>query len=141
MEMRSSLGRARGLGSTKDGVGHWWAQRVTAIALVPLSIWFVFAAIGLMGADFATFQAWIGTFGNALMMVVLVLVLFYHAHLGMQVVIEDYVSRESCKVMTLLLVKFALFMLAVSCVLAVFLVAYRGLIKNAYSVSDHRSRL
>jgi succinate dehydrogenase / fumarate reductase membrane anchor subunit len=126
MEMRSSLGRARGLGSTKDGVGHWWSQRVTAIALVPLSIWFVFAAIGLMGADYATFQAWIGTFGNALLMVVLALVLFYHAHLGMQVVIEDYVSRESCKVMTLLVVKFALFMLAVSCVLAVFLVANGG---------------
>jgi succinate dehydrogenase / fumarate reductase membrane anchor subunit len=126
MEMRSSLGRARGLGSTKDGVGHWWSQRVTAIALVPLSIWFVFAAIGLMGADYETFQAWIGIFGNALLMVVLVLVLFYHAHLGMQVVIEDYVSRESCKVMTLLVVKFALFMLAVSCVLAVFLVANGG---------------
>jgi succinate dehydrogenase / fumarate reductase membrane anchor subunit len=123
MEMRSSLGRVRGLGSTKDGVGHWWAQRVTAIALVPLSIWFVFAAIGLMGADFATFQAWIGIFGNALMMVVLVLVLFYHAHLGMQVVIEDYVSGEACKIATLLVVKFALFLLAASCVLAVFLVA------------------
>ena len=52
MELRSSLGRVRGLGSAKEGVGHWWAQRFTAIALVPLSIWFVFAAISLMGADY-----------------------------------------------------------------------------------------
>ena len=126
MEMRSSLGRARGLGSANEGVGHWWSQRVTAIALVPLSIWFVFAAISLMGADFAAFQEWIGVFGNALMMVLLVLVLFYHAHLGMQVVIEDYVSGEAAKVTVLLVVKFALFIMAASCVLAVFLVAIGG---------------
>ncbi len=126
MEMRSSLGRARGLGSTKDGIGHWWAQRVTAIALVPLSIWFVVAAIGLMGADFATFQAWLAVFGNALMMVVFVLVLFYHAHLGMQVVIEDYVHGEAARFATLLAVKFVLFLLAASCVLAVILVANGG---------------
>jgi succinate dehydrogenase / fumarate reductase membrane anchor subunit len=86
----------------------------------------VFAAISLMGADFAAFQEWIGVFGNALMMVVLVLVLFYHAHLGMQVVIEDYVSGEAAKVIVLLVVKFALFILATSCVLAVFLVAIGG---------------
>lgn len=126
MEMRSSLSRARGLGAANEGVGHWWSQRVTAIALVPLSLWFVFAAISLMGADLAAFQEWIGVFGNALMMVVLVLVLFYHAHLGMQVVIEDYVSGEAAKVIVLLVVKFALFILATSCVLAVFLVAIGG---------------
>jgi succinate dehydrogenase / fumarate reductase membrane anchor subunit len=126
MEMRSSLGRARGLGAANEGVGHWWSQRVTAIALVPLSIWFVFAAISLIGADLATFQAWIAVFGNALLMVLLVLVLFYHAHLGMQVVIEDYVSGEAAKVTVLLVVKFALFVMATSCVLAVFLVALGG---------------
>jgi succinate dehydrogenase / fumarate reductase membrane anchor subunit len=126
MEMRSSLGRARGLGAANEGVGHWWSQRVTAIALVPLSIWFVFAAISLIGADLATFQAWIAVFGNALLMVLLVLVLFYHAHLGMQVVIEDYVSGEAAKVTVLLVVKFALFIMATSCVLAVFLVALGG---------------
>lgn len=126
MEMRSSLGRARGLGAAREGVGHWWSQRVTAVALVPLSIWFVFAAVSLMGADLAMFQDWIGSFGNALMMVLLVLVLFYHAHLGMQVVIEDYVSGEMAKVTVLLVVKFALFVMAVSCVLAIFLVSLGG---------------
>jgi succinate dehydrogenase / fumarate reductase membrane anchor subunit len=126
MTMRSSLGRVRGLGAAREGVGHWWSQRVTAIALVPLSLWFVFAAVSLMGADFATFQAWIGEFGNALLMVMLVLVLFYHANQGMQVVIEDYVSGEGAKVIVLLVVKFALFILAISCVLAVFLVSKGG---------------
>lgn len=125
-QLRSQLGRVRGLGSAKEGVGHWWAQRVTAIALVPLSIWFVIAAISLIGADHATMQEWLAQFGNALLMILTVLVLFYHAHLGMQVVIEDYVGGEGARVATLLVVKFALAALAASCVLAVVLVALRS---------------
>ena len=123
MELRSSLGRVRGLGSAKEGVGHWWAQRVTAIALVPLSIWFVVAVISLMGADYTEYQAWIGQFGNALLMILTTLVLFYHGYLGMQVIIEDYVHGEGARVITLLFFKFVLAALAVSCVLAVVLVA------------------
>ena len=126
MELRSSLGRVRGLGSAKEGVGHWWAQRVTAIALVPLSIWFVVAVISLIGSDYAEYQAWIGQFGNALLMILTAMVMFYHAHLGMQVVIEDYVHGEGARVVTLLLVKFVLAVLAASCVLAVVLVALRS---------------
>ena len=123
MELRSSLGRVRGLGSAKEGVRHWWAQRVTAIALVPLSIWFVAAVISLMGADYTEYQAWIGQFGNALLMILTTLVMFYHGYLGMQVVIEDYVHGEGARVITLLFFKFVLAALAVSCVLAVVLVA------------------
>jgi succinate dehydrogenase membrane anchor subunit len=126
MELRSSLGRVRGLGSAGEGVGHWWAQRVTAIALVPLSIWFVVAAISLTGADYAEYQAWIGQFGHALLMILTVLVLFYHAHLGIQVVIEDYVGAEGTRVVALLVVRFVLASLAASCVLAVVLVALRS---------------
>jgi succinate dehydrogenase / fumarate reductase membrane anchor subunit len=126
MELRSSLGRVRGLGSAKEGVGHWWAQRVTAIALVPLVIWFVFAAVSLMSADYDAFQDWIGQFGNSLLMILTVLVLFYHAHLGMQVVVEDYVHGEAARVLTLLAVRFMLAVLAASCVLAVVLVALRS---------------
>ncbi|NJO56477.1 MAG: succinate dehydrogenase, hydrophobic membrane anchor protein [Rhodospirillales bacterium] len=126
MQMRSALGRARGLGSAKEGVGHWWAQRVSAIALVPLSLWFVFAAISMIGADYGQFVEWIGSFGNALLMILTVVALFYHASLGMQVVIEDYVSGEGARVITLLAVKFVLYALAASCVLAVVLVAMRS---------------
>ena len=126
MELRSSLGRVRGLGSAKEGIGHWWAQRVTAIALVPLAIWFVVSVIALIGADYADFQAWLGQFGNALLMILTALVLFYHAHLGMQVVIDDYVHGEAAHVITLLVVNFVLAALAASCVLAVVLVALRS---------------
>lgn len=123
MELRSSLGRARGLGSAKEGVGHWWAQRVTAIALVPLSIWFVFAAISLIGADYETFRGWISVFGNAVLMIVLVGTLFYHGYLGMQVVIDDYVHGDAARVVALLSTRFVLFLLAISCILAVVLLA------------------
>ena len=126
MAYRTPLARVRGLGSAKEGVGHWWAQRVTAIALVPLAIWFVCAAIGMIGADYVTFQGWLAHFGNALLMILTVLVLFYHAHLGMQVVIEDYVHGDPARIVTLLAVKFVLFALAASCVLAVILVALRS---------------
>jgi succinate dehydrogenase / fumarate reductase, membrane anchor subunit len=126
MELRSSLGRARGLGSAKEGVHHWWGQRVSAIALVPLSLWFVISVIGLLGADWLEFRAWIGLFGNAVLMIVLVAVLFYHAFAGMQVVIEDYVHHEGAKVVTLVFVKFALAIMGVSCILAVARMAMGG---------------
>lgn len=126
MELRSSLGRVRGLGSAKEGVGHWWAQRLSALALVPLSIWFVIAAISLIGADYASFQAWLGIFGNALLMVLTVAVLFYHAALGMQVVIEDYVHHPFWTPVALIGVRFVLYALAASSILAVVLVAIGG---------------
>ncbi|MBK8907245.1 MAG: succinate dehydrogenase, hydrophobic membrane anchor protein [Rhodospirillales bacterium] len=116
--LRSSLGRARGLGAANEGVHHWWTQRVTAIALVPLGLWFVFAAISLMGADLAEFRAFFGILGNALMMILLVLVMFYHAAIGMQVVIEDYLHGAS-RIIVLLAVKFALYAMAASCVISV----------------------
>lgn len=126
MQLRSKLGQARGLGSAKEGVGHWWTQRVTAIALVPLSIWFVIAAIGQTGADYTQFAAWLGIFGNALLMALTVIVLFYHAQLGMQVVIEDYVHGAAAQITAQLVVRFVLFVLAVSCLLAIVLVAIKS---------------
>src|SRR5215467_5939885 len=92
--MRSPLGRAIGLGSAKEGVDHWWAQRITAIALVPLSLWFVSAAIGLVGADLDTVQNWIGLPLPAILLILLLIGMFYHLSLGLQVVIEDYVHSE-----------------------------------------------
>ena len=106
MEMRSHLARVRGLGSSNDGVGHWWAQRVTGIALVPLTIWFIFSAIGLAGADLAEFKTWVGTHANPVLLTLLIFTMFHHGQLGLQVVIEDYVSCEKAKLTLLIATKF-----------------------------------
>lgn len=118
MEMRSPLARVRGRGAAKEGVGHWWVQRVTSIALVPLVIWFVFSLPALIGADHAAFQAWVAQHGNLVLMTLLVGVMFYHAQLGLQVVIEDYIHTEGAKIATILAVKFIVFLCAASSVIA-----------------------
>jgi succinate dehydrogenase / fumarate reductase membrane anchor subunit len=126
MEMRSTLGRVRGLGSSGDGSHHWWIQRLTAVALIPLGIWFIFAALSLVGADYAQFKAWTGHHGNALLLVLFIITAFHHAQLGMQVVIEDYIHGEAVKITSILLVKFVSFMFAVSCILAVLRLYFGG---------------
>lgn len=126
MEMRSALGRARGLGSAKDGAGHWWVQRLTAVALLPLGLWFAFAVTSLVGADHAHFKAWVGEFGNALLLVLFIVAAFHHAQLGLQVVIEDYVHGEAAKIGGIILVKLGCAALGVACVLAVLKVGLGG---------------
>ena len=100
--LRSPLSRAIGLGSAKQGVEHWWAQRITAIALVPLVLWFVIAVIELAGADRAAFVAWLHHPVPAVMMVLLLIAVFYHGALGLQVVIEDYVAYDSARLVLLI---------------------------------------
>jgi succinate dehydrogenase / fumarate reductase membrane anchor subunit len=117
--MRSPLGRAIGLGSAKEGVEHWWLQRLTAIALVPLALWFVAVAIGLVGADIATVREAIGRPVPATLFVLLLIALFYHLALGLQVVIEDYVHAEFTKFALLAATRLACFGLAVAGILAV----------------------
>ena len=119
MAMRSPLGRVRGLGSAKEGVGHWAAQRLTAIALVPLSFWFIYSSFGLIGADYDAMVVWLGVHGNALLLVLLIPTLFYHAVLGVQVVIEDYVHHEGIKGTAVITVKFIAVVCAASSLLSV----------------------
>ena len=119
MSLRSPLGRVRGLGAAKEGVGHWWAQRLTAIALVPLSLWFVFSVAALTGADYAAMRAWAGSPLVASLLILLIVTTFYHSYLGIQVVIEDYVHHEAVKLGSLMVIKGASILLAVIGVLAV----------------------
>jgi len=126
MQMRTTLGRVRGFGSTNDGVGHWWQQRVTGIALVPLTIWFVYAAIKMAGADLAAYQAWISTGGNAVLMSLLLFATFHHTQLGVQVVVEDYVQHEGAKLTLILFTKFACVLFGAASIFAVMRVAFGG---------------
>ena len=103
--LRSPLGRVRGLGSAKDGTHHWWAQRVTAIALVPLLLWFVASVVSLAGAPLPEVKAWLASPVAAVLLLALIVAVFHHAQLGLQVVIEDYVHGEGLKLAALLLVK------------------------------------
>jgi succinate dehydrogenase / fumarate reductase, membrane anchor subunit len=109
MPMRSPLGRAIGLGSAKEGVQHWWMQRISAVALVPLAIWFVVWVIMLAGsgADRAAFIAWVRDPVSAAVWILLLLATFYHAALGLQVVIEDYVGNEGARFGLIILVRLA----------------------------------
>jgi len=91
MSLRHPLALARGLGSAKDGVGHWWVQRLTAMALLLLAPWFTWLALSLVGADHFTIRQTLAQPLNASLLLAFVLSLFWHAQLGMQVVIEDYV--------------------------------------------------
>ena len=112
MQFRSPLGKVRGLGSAKDGTHHWWMQRLTAIALVPLAIWFVVNVIALIGKDHAAFKAWVANPISATLLVLMIAATFHHAQLGMQVVIEDYVHGEGAKLTYIILIKGAALVLA-----------------------------
>jgi len=126
MSIRTPLGRARGLGSAKTGTDHWWMQRVTALALIPLVIWFVVSMIIVTGADHETALAFIGSPINAVLLTVLIIATFYHVQLGLQVVIEDYIHSKWLEVALILLVKGAAIFLGVASVYAVIAIALGG---------------
>jgi succinate dehydrogenase / fumarate reductase, membrane anchor subunit len=121
--MPSPLGRAIGLGSAKEGVGHWWAERVSAVALVPLTLWFVASIIAHTHSDYATFIAWLRTPAATILIILLQLALFYHAALGLQVVIEDYV-HSGAKFAALVIVRLSCFALTVAGIVATLRIAF-----------------
>ena len=124
MSMRSHLGRARGPGSTDHGVQHWLAERFSAIALVPLGLWFVYSLLGLIGADYATYQAWQSQPGNVVLTVLFLLALFHHAHLGLTVVFEDYIQPEWVKNVSVAILKYMAYLLCITCILSALRVAF-----------------
>ena len=113
-DLRNPLKRARGLGSAQFGVSHWWTQRVTAVSLILLGLWFVILVLGLLHADYATARATVAKPWNAVLLVAFIVTAFWHAVLGLQVVIEDYVHTRWKEVFLLVVIKF----LAVLSVLA-----------------------
>lgn len=126
MSLRSPLSKAVGLGSAKHGFSHWWWQRVTAVALVPLSLWFVYSVLCLLGSDHAYATQWLSSPINATIMLLFVLTALYHAQTGVQVVIEDYVHTKWLNLAMLLCVKFASVVMAVLAIISVLKVVLGG---------------
>ena len=118
MNLRTPLATARGLGSARSGVHHWWVQRLTAVALIPLTIWLVWIGPGLLAADFEAARAFVGAPLNALLLAAFVVALFWHTQLGLQVVIEDYVHTRWLEISLQVLVKFAAMLGALASLLA-----------------------
>ena len=125
-DMRTPLGRALGLGSAKEGVAHWWAQRVTALALVPLALWFVGALIAHLGAPRAAVFQWLGSPLPAILMLLFLAAAFHHLALGLQVVIEDYVEPPLVRIASIVAMKFVAYAFAVAGAFAVLRIAFGG---------------
>lgn len=119
MSLRTPLGRVLGYGTAKDGTRHWWAQRVSAVALTLLGLWFVFVLITQDGLGFADVGAFIAKPMNAMLLSLLCMTLAYHSYLGVQVVIEDYVHAPGVKLVSLLLSRFAHVFVALACMYSI----------------------
>jgi succinate dehydrogenase / fumarate reductase membrane anchor subunit len=117
--LRSPLARARGLGSARAGSHHWWMQRLTALALLPLTLWFIFSVIHLAGASHEAVIAWLSAPLTLGLMLGLIVATFHHLQLGLQVVIEDYVHHEPIKMGSILLMKGVCVLLALVCIVSV----------------------
>jgi succinate dehydrogenase / fumarate reductase membrane anchor subunit len=124
MSLRSPVGRVLGMGSAKDGTGHWWAQRVSAVALIPLTLWFLLSLLALPALDYATVRAWLSVPLSGLLAVLLVAVLTYHSYLGTTVVIEDYVHASGTKILSLLLLRFLYVLVGGAGIFAILHVAF-----------------
>ncbi|HEX7325100.1 MAG TPA: succinate dehydrogenase, hydrophobic membrane anchor protein [Rhodanobacteraceae bacterium] len=124
--LRTPLKVARGMGSSKTGVHHWWLQRITAVALVPLTIWFLFYIGGLMGADYAAVVASVAQPVHAIFLIVLAVCMFWHGGLGLQVIIEDYVHTRWLELTLQIALRFGALLGALACVLAVLSVWLRS---------------
>ncbi|MBO1073584.1 succinate dehydrogenase, hydrophobic membrane anchor protein [Roseomonas marmotae] len=122
VRLQSPLARVRGLGSAKGGTHHWWVQRVTSMALLPLTIWFVLSVAGHTGASHDEILAWIGRPFNAVLLLSFVVISFQHAGAGMQVVLEDYVRGEA-RIFSILVVKGLCWILGLAAALAVLRIA------------------
>jgi succinate dehydrogenase / fumarate reductase, membrane anchor subunit len=124
--LRSPIARVRGLGSAKEGVQHWWVQRLTAIALVPLGIWFVASVVRLAGADHAAITQWLGSPITLGALSLTLIAAFYHAVLGLQVVVEDYIHAPFAKHTLIILIQFAAFGFTAAAIIALLVTAFAG---------------
>lgn len=125
-QTRKSFDRIQGLGSAREGIGHWWMQRMTALALVPLTLWFAASLIARARNDYGAFIQWLRTPLTTVLMVLLLIALFYHTALGLQVVVEDYIHTDRIKMPTVVVIHLGCFALAVAGIIATLRIAFGG---------------
>ena len=125
-DLRSPLNRARGLGSAKDGLHHWWAQRLTALALIPLVIWFAISLVTMSGADYGMVRAWIGSPVVMVLLILTIVIGLHHGQLGLQVVIEDYVHNDGIKLALIVAVRFIAVLFGLAAVVAIMRIGFGG---------------
>ena len=123
-DLRTPLARARGLGSARVGVHHWWAQRLTAIALIPLVVWFAISLVMMSGADYGAVRAWIGSPMVMVLLILTIAVGLHHGQLGLQVVIEDYVHGDGSKLALIVAVRFVAVLFGLAAIVAVLRIGF-----------------
>ena len=125
-DLRTPLARARGLGSAKQGVHHWWAQRLTALAMIPLVVWFAVSLVLMSGADYGAVRAWIGSPFVMVLLILTIAVGLHHAQLGLQVVIEDYIHADGAKLALIVLVRFIAVFFGLAAIVAILSIGFGG---------------
>ena len=126
MILRSPIGRVLELGAAKEGVSHWWSQRVTSVALLLLGLWFVASLLRMPGFGYEVIITWIAVPFNSVLLLLLIASLVYHSQLGVQVVVEDYVHHHGLKIATMMLLTFAHVAVAALAIFAVLRIAFSG---------------
>lgn len=123
MSLRSPLGKVRGLGSAKNGTHHWWMQKVTAVALIPLTIWFVSSVVQMTQANYEVVINWLNSPVVAILMLLFITTGMYHLKLGLQVIIEDYIHSEGSKMMLQMMVTFGCIAVGTAAVFSILRIA------------------
>lgn len=121
--LETPLHRVQGLGASHSGTGHFWRERLTSVALIPLSLWFAYAVLGLAGTNEVVVVSFLAHPWNAILMAAFAVISFYHLSLGLQVVIDDYVHTTGIKLALLILVRFVVIAAGISCVFALIRIA------------------
>lgn len=121
--LRTPLSKAKGLGSAKEGTTHWWRQRLTGLLMVPLMLLLVLCLASLPQADHATFTEWVASPAITVCLILLIGAVFFHAQLGLQVILEDYVSSHGLRTAAIILVGFGCLVFATLGVISVLKIA------------------
>ena len=121
--LQTPLHKVQGLGPSHSGTGHFWRQRVTAVALVPLGLWFAYAILGLVGTNEVAVLSFLSKPWNALLMAAFCTTLLYHMSLGLQDIVDDYVHSQGMKIFVLLVLRFFWIATTVTCIFAIIRVA------------------